>query len=67
MVSGLAPIRAGKPRYHQDPDLAAQVEPPPELDPDGRRDLPPPRLDDWSDRPVPEALEAERLPIIDEQ
>jgi type IV secretion system protein VirD4 len=50
LVSGLAPIRARKLRYFEDRNFANRVLPAPELAPDGYRDRPPPRPDDWSGR-----------------
>jgi len=59
MVSGHAPIRASKLRYHRDRNFTSRVLPPPELAQDGYRDRPPSRPDDWSALPP---LSAQRQP-----
>ncbi|GGC04719.1 conjugal transfer protein TraG [Novosphingobium endophyticum] len=48
LVSGMAPIRAKKLRYFEDEAFSGRVLPPPGLDPEGCRDLPPARPDDWA-------------------
>jgi type IV secretion system protein VirD4 len=48
MVSGHAPIRASKLRYHQDRNFTARVLPPPQLNDQRYADCPPQRPDDWS-------------------
>jgi type IV secretion system protein VirD4 len=47
MVSGHAPIRASKLRYHEDRNFTARILPPPPLADDNYRDCPHPRPDDW--------------------
>ncbi|EIZ77949.1 TRAG family protein, partial [Novosphingobium sp. Rr 2-17] len=47
MVSGLAPIRAKKLRYFEDPNFTARVLPPPTLGDGLYGDRPDPRPDDW--------------------
>jgi type IV secretion system protein VirD4 len=48
LVSGLAPIRAKKLRYYEDPNFVARVAPAPTLVENGYRDRPAARPDDWS-------------------
>jgi type IV secretion system protein VirD4 len=48
LVSGLAPIRAKKLRYFQDPNFTTRVSPAPRLADGGYLDRPPARRDDWS-------------------
>ncbi len=47
LVSGLAPIRAKKLRYFEDPNFTARIAPAPDLVSDGYRDRPKPGADDW--------------------
>ncbi|MBB4101295.1 conjugal transfer protein TraG [Sphingomonas kyeonggiensis] len=47
LVSGLAPIRANKLRYFEDPAFSARICPPPPLADTGHGDRPAPRPDDW--------------------
>jgi type IV secretion system protein VirD4 len=47
LVSGLAPIRAKKLRYYEDPNFTTRVAPAPTLAEDGYRDCPASRPDDW--------------------
>ncbi|MET0309329.1 MAG: conjugal transfer protein TraG [Sphingomonas sp.] len=49
LVSGLAPIRACKLRYFEDPALRARICPPPPLADTGYADRPAPHADDWGD------------------
>src|SRR5205085_10925971 len=51
MVSGHAPIRASKLRYHEDRNFTARLLAPPTLVEEEYLDRPPKRLDDWSTRP----------------
>jgi type IV secretion system protein VirD4 len=51
MVSGHAPIRAQKLRYHEDGNFIGRVLRPPQLVADAYADCPPPRANDW-DHPV---------------
>ena len=53
MVSGHAPIRAGKIRYYTDRNFTSRVLPPPTLSKDKYIDAPPPRIDDWSALAIP--------------
>ena len=57
MVSGHAPIRATKLRYHLDRNFTVRLLPPPQLGEGQYLDRPRPRSDDWSRAPtlVPEA------------
>jgi len=48
MVSGHAPIRAAKLRYHEDRNFTLRILPPPRLANGKYCDCPPARLDDWS-------------------
>ena len=48
MVSGHAPIRATKLRYHEDRNFTVRVVEPPALAEGGYGDCPPPRPDDWT-------------------
>ena len=50
LVSGLAPIRARKLRYYEDPNFTGRVMPAPTLAVDGYRDRPAPRPDDWGNQ-----------------
>ena len=48
LVAGLAPIRAKKLRYYEDPNFQARLGPAPELADDGYADRPAARGDDWT-------------------
>jgi type IV secretion system protein VirD4 len=48
LVSGQAPIRAGKVRYYEDGNFTGRVLPPPALAEDGYADRPAVRPDDWT-------------------
>jgi type IV secretion system protein VirD4 len=50
LVSGLAPIRAKKLRYYEDPNFTTRVAPAPTLAEDGYRDCPASRPDDWGEQ-----------------
>jgi type IV secretion system protein VirD4 len=50
LVSGLAPIRANKLRYFEDPNFADRVIPAPELADNRYLDRPKPRANDWNGR-----------------
>jgi type IV secretion system protein VirD4 len=48
LVSGMAPIRAKKLRYYEDPNFRGRLAPPPALVRDTYPDRPNPRADDWT-------------------
>jgi type IV secretion system protein VirD4 len=52
MVSGHAPIRATKLRYHLDRNFTMRLQPPPRLGERHYLDCPSQRPDDWSERPL---------------
>lgn len=56
MVSGHAPIKAKKLRYHLDANFKQRVLPPPVLADGGYADVPPARRDDWSGLAIPTVL-----------
>lgn len=53
MVSGVAPIRARKLRYYEDPNFTRRVSAPPTLQPGRYLDAPTARPDDWTGLPPP--------------
>jgi type IV secretion system protein VirD4 len=83
LVSGMAPIRAKKLRYYEDPNFRARLAAPPDLGVGEYPDRPRPRADDWSGQvggvdirlgaeqadPAPDdgGLEQQRHPGIEEQ
>ena len=50
LVSGLAPIRASKLRYYEDPNFTARLSSPPRLAGGGYADAPAARAHDWADK-----------------
>ncbi|MCY1277303.1 Conjugal transfer protein TraG [compost metagenome] len=64
MVSGHPPIRAKKLRYYEDANFKCRVLPPPRLQPGRYAYAPPPRQDDWSALPVPDAATTAAMPQV---